>query len=142
MTGNKESVARIGVSLQPKLLEGFDRMMNRMGYVNRSEAVRDAVRHYMMKNELSSDKGHQRIGVISVLYDHDVRGVSDVLTDLQHRYHSVIQSSIHLHLDEHNCMELVIVKGDSKKIDEIKDRLTTVSGVRHTDLMLSALTGY
>jgi CopG family nickel-responsive transcriptional regulator len=107
-----------------------------MGYANRSEAIRDAVRNYMLKNELRSEKG-KRVGVISIVYDHDVRGVNDVLTDLQHRYHDIIQSSTHLHLDAHNCLELIMVRGDVKKINEIKDRMTAVSGVAHTDLLIT-----
>jgi CopG family nickel-responsive transcriptional regulator len=138
LTMDKENVARIAISLPPKLLTEFDGLIDRMGYANRSEAIRDAVRHYMTENAPTKEKG-LRIGIISILYDHDKKGVSDVLTDLQHKYHSLIQSSIHIHLDAHNCMELVIAKGDVKKITEIKDRLTTVSGVKHTDLILSEI---
>lgn len=134
----EDTATRIAISLPPKLLKDFDAMSWRMGYSNRSEAIRDAVRNYMMKNELSDERG-MRIGVISVVYDHDVRGVNDVLIDLQHQYHGLIQSSTHLHLDEHKCMEIVIAKGEAKKICEIRDRLTTVSGVLHTDLILTGL---
>jgi len=134
----EEPVTRIAISLPPKLLEKFDEMTERMGYANRSEAIRDAVRNYILKNELSSEKGKQ-VGVISIVYDHDVRGVNDVLTDLQHRYHDVIQSSTHMHLDAHNCMELIMVKGEAKRIIEIKDRLATVSGVTHSDLLITGI---
>jgi CopG family nickel-responsive transcriptional regulator len=134
----KENVARIAISLPPKLLSEFDGLIDRMGYANRSEAIRDAVRHYMTKNAPTKEKGI-RMGVISIIYDHDKHGVSDVLTDLQHKYHHIIQSSIHIHLDAHNCMELVIAKGEVKKITEIKDRLTTVSGVKNTDLLISEI---
>lgn len=133
-----EPVSRIAISLPPGLLEEFDEMSRRMGYANRSEAIRDAVRHYMLKNALRSEKG-KRVGVISIVYDHDVRGVNDVLIDLQHKYHDVIQSSTHLHLDEHNCMEIIMVKGEARRINEIKDRLTTVSGVTHSDLLLTGI---
>ncbi|MFZ2456845.1 MAG: nickel-responsive transcriptional regulator NikR [Candidatus Altiarchaeia archaeon] len=136
----EEPVTRIAISLPPKLLEKFDKMSEHMGYTNRSEAIRDAVRNYILKNELSSEKG-KRIGVISIVYDHDVRGVNDVLTDLQHRYHDVIQSSTHLHLDAHNCMELIMVKGEAKRINEIKNLLTTVSGVTHSDLLITGIAG-
>jgi len=134
-------VARIGVSLPPHLLQRFDEMIGRMGYANRSEALRDAVRDYMLKNELSKETGMQ-VGVVSIIYNHDVRGVNDVLTSLQHNYHDVIQSATHLHLDRHNCMELVIVRGDARKIGEIKDRLTSVSGVKHADLLVTGVTDY
>ena len=134
----EETATRIAISLPPALLEKFDALIKRMGYGNRSEAMRDAVRNYMLKNEPVQEKG-LRVGVISILYDHDVRGVNDVLIDLQHHYHGIIQSSTHLHLDEHKCMEIIIAKGEAKKIGEIKDLLTTVSGVLHTDLIVTGL---
>jgi CopG family nickel-responsive transcriptional regulator len=134
----EEPVTRIAISLPPKLLEKFDEMTERMGYANRSEAIRDAVRNYILKNELRNEKG-KRVGVISIVYDHDVRGVNDVLTDLQHKYHDIIQSSTHLHLDAHNCMELIMVKGEAKRITEIKDSLATVSGVTHSDLLITGI---
>ena len=137
----KEGVARIGVSIPPNLLERFDLMSEGMGYANRSEAIRDAIREYILKNEMRAEEG-ERVGVISIIYDHDVTGVNDVLIDLQHKYHKVIQSSTHLHLDKHNCMELIIVCGEAKKIKEIKDRLTSVAGVKHSDLLITCLVDY
>jgi CopG family nickel-responsive transcriptional regulator len=137
----KENVARIGVSLPPRLLEKFDSVIVGMGYANRSEAIRDAIREYILKNELKVEKG-ERVGAISLIYDHDIHGVNDVLTDLQHRYCEEIQSSIHLHLDKHNCMELIIVRGDAKMVKEIKDRLTSTSGVKHSDLLITGLVEY
>ncbi|RLI95110.1 MAG: nickel-responsive transcriptional regulator NikR [Candidatus Altiarchaeales archaeon] len=137
----KENVTRIGVSLPPRLLDRFDLIIRDMGYANRSEAIRDAIRDYILKNELKDEKG-ERIGVISIIYDHDVRGVNDVLIDLQHRYYRIIQSTTHLHLNEHNCMELIIVRGSAMKIKNIKDRLTSIRGVKHSDLLLATLKGY
>jgi len=132
----KEHVTRIGVSLPPKLLEKFDLMIEDMGYANRSEAIRDAVRDYILKNELRDVDG-KAVGVISLIYDHHTHGVMDVLTDLQHDFFDVIESSMHLHLDHHNCMELIIVRGEIKKITEIKDRLTSVTGVKNSDFIVT-----
>jgi len=137
----KENVTRIGVSLPPRLLEKFDQMIEDMGYANRSEAIRDSVREYILKNELKEVKG-ERVGVISLIYDHDVRGVNDLLVELQHKYCKVIQSTTHLHLDEHNCMELIIVRGDARRIKEIRDRLTSIRGVKHSDLLLTTSMRY
>jgi len=137
----KETVARIGVSLPPKLLRKFDSLIDGMGYANRSEAIRDAVRDYILKNELRNEKG-KRVGVISIIYDHDVHGVNDVLIDLQHKFHDVIQSSTHLHLDEHNCLELIVVRGEARKIKKIRDRLTSVPGVRHSDMLITGTLSY
>ena len=137
----KESVTRIGVSLPPKLLNRFDEMIDEMGYANRSEAIRDAVREYMVKNEMKKGTG-KRVGIISIIYDHDVHGVNDMLIELQHSYYKVIQSSIHIHLNEHNCMEIIIVSGNAKKIKEIKDRITSVTGVKYSDILVTSPTDY
>jgi CopG family nickel-responsive transcriptional regulator len=131
-----DNVARIGVSLPPKLLSKFDSLIEGMGYANRSEAIRDAVREYIRKSELSGERG-LRAGIISIIYDHDVRGVNDVLVELQHKYHHVIQMTTHMHLDEHNCMEIIIVRGEAAKIKEVRDRLASVRGVTHSDLLLA-----
>jgi len=134
-------VSRIGVSLPKNLLDKFDSMTEGMGYANRSEAIRDAVREYMLKNELREETG-ERIGVVTLIYDHHAHGVSEVLTELQHNYTVEIKSSIHFHLDKHNCMEIIIMRGESKKIKEIKDKLTSVSGVKHSDLIVTGIVEY
>ena len=134
-------VSRIGVSLPKNLLDKFDSMTENMGYANRSEAIRDAVRDYMLKNELREESG-EKIGIITLIYDHHAHGVSDVLTDLQHNYTEEIQSSIHFHLDKHNCMELIITKGEFKRIKEIKDKLTAVPGVKQSDIIITGVVEY
>jgi len=135
------NASRIGVSLPKNLLDKFDSMTGDMGYANRSEAIRDAVRDYMLRNELREETG-ERIGIITLIYDHHSHGVSDVLTDLQHHYTGEIQTSIHFHLDSHNCMELIITKGEAKRIKEIKDKLTAVAGVKQSDLIITGIVEY
>lgn len=134
----KEKTSRIGVSLPPKLLDRFDEMIDGMGYANRSEAIRDAVREYIYKNKLrEADEKAKGIGVISLIYDHHLHGVTESLTDLQHNYCDVIQSNTHIHLDHHNCMELIIVEGKITKIQDIKNQLTATAGVKHSDLLIN-----
>ena len=134
-------VSRIGVSLPKNLLSKFDTTIEGMGYANRSEAIRDAVRDYLLRNELRKEEG-ERIGIITLIYDHHIRGVSDVLTDLQHHYHGEIQTTIHFHLDHHNCMELIIARGEAKRIKEIKDKLSAVAGVKQSDLIITGIVEY
>ncbi len=134
-------VSRIGVSLPKNLLEKFDAMTDGMGYANRSEAIRDAIRDYMLKNELRDETG-ERVGIVTLIYDHHIRHVTDVLTDLQHDYTTEIQSSMHFHLDKHNCMEIIIVKGNAKIIKEIKDKLTAVAGVKQSDMIITGVVEY
>ena len=135
------NASRIGVSLPKNLLDKFDSMTEDMGYANRSEAIRDAVRDYMLKNELREETG-ERFGIITLIYDHHAHGVSDVLTDLQHHYTEEIRASIHFHLDSHNCMELIITRGEAKRIKEIKDKLTAVAGVKQSDLIITGIVEY
>ena len=134
----KEKVTRIGVSFPPQLLEKFDSLIEEMGYENRSEAIRDAIRDYMVKNQIKDDSG-EGVGLISLVYDHDTRGVSDTLIDLQHDYFKIIQSSTHIHLDKHSCMELITVKGEIKKIREIKNKLASLRGVKHAHLWVTTI---
>ena len=137
----KENVSRIGVSLEPDLLKKFDVVIEDMYYKNRSEAIRDAIREYILKNELKSGKGKQ-IAVLSLIYDHHKRNVTEVLTELQHRYYPVVQTNLHFHIDRHTCMELIILKGDAGKITEIKNKLTSVSGVKKSDLLITTKMNY
>jgi CopG family transcriptional regulator, nickel-responsive regulator len=136
-----EKVSRIGVSLPPGLLKDFDRMAERMGYASRSDALRDAARYFMDRNQPLKGKG-MSIGVISVVYDHDVKGAGDLLTELQHEYHDIIRSSTHLHLDRRLCLEIVISCGEASRISEIRDRLTSVNGVRRAEIIIAPAGSY
>ncbi|OYT27779.1 MAG: nickel-responsive transcriptional regulator NikR [Candidatus Altiarchaeales archaeon ex4484_96] len=134
---DKQHTQRIGVSLPPKLLDKFDNMIGEMGYNNRSEAIRDAIRNYMLKNQLK-DEGGDGVGVILITYDHHRRGVTELITDIQHHHISVIESSTHLHLDKNNCMELIIVRGEIREIQKIKNKLSSVAGVKQTELIITS----
>ena len=134
----KEKVERIGVSLSPKLLKKFDGMIKEMGYKNRSQAIGDAIRGYILKNELKLGKG-KRIAVLSLIYDHQTKAV---LTEVQHKYCNAVQTTLHFHLDKDTCLELIILKGNEKKIIKIKNKLTAVSGVKYFKLLIIKAVDY
>lgn len=129
-------VVRFGVSVPEELLEKFDRIIEEKGYVNRSEAIRDLMRDFIIRNEW--EIGDTEVaGTITMLYNHDEADVVKELLDLQHEYLEEIVSSIHVHMDEHNCLEVVIVKGKASRIKEIADRLLSLKGVKHGKLVMT-----
>jgi len=131
----EENITRIGVSLPKNLLDEFDRIISTRGYSSRSEAIRDAIRAYIAEYRwLESEKG-EVVGAMVVLYDHRVRGVSDNLIDIQHEYHELITSSTHIHLDEEQCLEMVLLKGKMDRIKELVDKVSAMRGVLNVKLI-------
>jgi len=129
-------VVRFGVSVPEELLEKFDRIIEEKGYVNRSEAIRDLMRDFIIRHEWET--GDTEVaGTITMLYNHDEADVVKELLDLQHEYLDEIVSSIHVHMDEHNCLEVVIVQGKASRIKEIADRLLSLKGVKHGKLVMT-----
>jgi len=105
-----KEIVRFGVSMEKSLLKSFDELILRKGYTNRSEAVRDLIRDRLVEEEWRGGE-KEMIGTITLVYNHHTRGLSDTLTDLQHHFHELIISTMHLHLDEENCLEVLAVKG-------------------------------
>lgn len=130
-----KKTVRFGVSLDHHLLEDFDRWILKKNYVNRSEAIRDLIRDHLVEQEWDENK--ETVGTISIVYTHDVRELTDTLTDMQHKYHRLIKSGMHVHLDEHNCLEVLVVQGRSGDIKKIADRLIGMRGVKHGKLTMT-----
>lgn len=127
-------VVRFGVSLPSELIEQFDRHIENKGYRTRSEAIRDIMRERLVEEEWESIAG-EVVGTVTIVYDHHTRELSSLLTDLQHEHHAEIVCSTHIHLDAHNCLEVVIVKGGAKQVRRIADRLVSTRGVKHGKLV-------
>ena len=130
------AVIRFGISLENPLLERFDDLIKKKGYASRSEAVRDLIRDSLVTEEWASFNT-ETVGTITLVYSHDTRELTDNLTDLQHHYHNSIISSMHIHLDKHNCLEVIVVKGKAKDIKTIADRLIGTKGVKHGKLSVT-----
>ncbi len=129
-------IKRFGISLDSLLLKRFDSLITRKGYPNRSEAIRDLIRESLVREEWEYGD-RETVGAITIVYSHDTRELTDTLTDIQHHYHTSVISSLHVHLDHHNCLEVIIVKGKGKEIRKIADRLTGTKGVKHGKLSLA-----
>ena len=131
-----EKVTRFGMSLPEELLRKFDSLMKRKGYSNRSEALRDLIRDRLVEEEWKAS-GKETVGTVTLVYDHHSSDLQEKLTALQHHNVKNIISSTHIHLDEHNCLEVLIVRGKSKKVREIADKLIATKGVKHGKLVMT-----
>jgi len=133
-----ENLKRFGVSIEPELLKKFDSYINACSYKNRSEALRDLIRKELVDDEWS--KSNEEVaGAIVMVYDHHRHDVVDKLLDVQHEQNSLIISSQHIHLDHNNCLEIVVVKGQINKINNLASRLKSIKGVKHASLTKSTL---
>jgi CopG family nickel-responsive transcriptional regulator len=132
-------LVRFGVSMDNRLLSQFDELIDRKGYVNRSEAVRDLVRSALVEDQWTR-ADEETVGTVTIVYDHHTRELSDKLTEHQHAHHHAVVSALHVHLDEHNCLEVVVVKGKAGEVRKIADEIIGAKGVKHGKLV-STTTG-
>lgn len=129
-------IIRFGVSIEKELLDAFDEIIERKGYNSRSEAIRDLIRDFIIREKWNIGK-EKVAGSISLVYEHDVYGLSEKLTEIQHHYHDVIISTLHIHLDEKNCMEIILVRGVIEKIKKLYDEISSLKWVRHTNISVT-----
>jgi CopG family nickel-responsive transcriptional regulator len=130
-------LARIGIAISEDLLEQFDRLIERRGYTNRSEAFRDLIRNELV-NDISASADAEVRGAITLIYDHHVRLLLDKLNEAQHQYYRAILSTVHVHLDHDNCLEVILVRGKSALIEKLANSLIATRGVKHGRYMLTA----
>ncbi len=130
------TVERVGVSFDPKLLKKFDALIASKGYSNRSEAIRDLVRKSLIEADIESDKGNV-IGTITFIYDHDAGDVAHKLMHLQHHHHSEVSSTTHIHVDEHACLEVLVVRGKAKNVRKLAENIKAIKGVKHGELVIT-----
>lgn len=125
---------RFGVSMEADLLTRFDSLTQERSYRSRSEAIRDLVRQELVKEQWA-DPEADVVGTVTIVYEHHEHELANILADLQHQYHSYILCSTHIHLDPHNCLEVVIVRGASARVKYIANTLISTRGVKHGQLV-------
>ncbi len=130
------ALSRIGVAIDSDLLEKFDRLIGSRGYTNRSEAFRDLIREELVEKTWESPESNV-VGTVTLVYDHHVRQLNDKLTDLQHDHHRVILSTLHVHLDRDNCLEVLVMRGKARAVEKIADALISTKGVKHGRLTIT-----
>jgi len=123
-----ETAERFGVSVSGDLLAKFDKAVERRQYPNRSEALRDLMRGFLIEEEWAGSQ--PVVATITIVYDHHARTTSGVLTSHQHAHSSNVLSSMHVHLDADNCLEVIVVRGLSDEVRRLADRLIGTKGVK------------
>ena len=130
---------RFSVSLEEELFVEFGRYLERHGYRNRSEAVRDLIRKALVRQEWDSDQ--PVVGVITLVFDHHRPQLQERLTAIEHEHHHLITSTTHVHMDHHNCLEVAIVKGRASEVQRLARALVTLRGVKDGSLTMSSTGG-
>lgn len=123
---------RIGISLDEDLLAPFDRLIAERGYQNRSEAVRDLIRDALVQREWERDGGdEERVAVVTLVYDHDSSSLAQKLAHIQHHNHRAVVSALHVHMDEHNCLEVLVLRGRAGDVVRMGSELASTRGVKY-----------
>lgn len=123
------NLERIGVSLDKTLLSKFDKLIAAQGYSNRSEAIRDLVRQRLSAESLSNPKTNA-VAAVFIVYDHHATMVPQKLIDMQHSHILQAISSLHVHLDKHDCLEVIILRGPVGQINKVAENILSTKGVK------------
>ena len=129
---------RIGVSLEDDLLARFDRLIAEKGYENRSEAIRDLIRDALVQRSWSVETGQrdeERVAVVTLVYDHDSSSLAQKLAHIQHENHKAVVSALHVHMDEHNCLEVLVLRGRGEEVVAMGEGLVSTKGVKYGKLV-------
>ncbi len=127
---------RFGVSIESELLKKFDQLKAERSYSNRSEAIRDLIRNELVQQQWGKSNA-ESMGTVTIIFDHHVRELTESLTNVQHQFNEQIIASMHVHLDHHNCLEVIAVKGKTNIIRKIANKIISLKGVKHGKLVMT-----
>ena len=130
-------LTRFGISIDRQLLELFDQLIAAKGYGNRSESIRDLIRNALVDDQVTRDDHRETVGTVTLVYTHHTRDLSEKLTEHQHSHHDAIVSALHVHLDAHHCLEVIVVRGTAAQVSRLADELIGTRGVKHGKLVLT-----
>jgi CopG family nickel-responsive transcriptional regulator len=130
-------LSRIGVAIDSDLLKKFDKLISARGYANRSEAFRDLIRDELVERAWETPDSNV-VGTVTLVYDHHVRLLNEKLTDMQHSHFHQVLSTLHVHLDHDNCLEVLVVRGKAAQVKKIADALISTKGVKHGRLTITS----
>jgi CopG family nickel-responsive transcriptional regulator len=134
----KRSLHRFGVSMSTELLAQLDELVKIKGFASRSQAIADMARDQLVEHR--GKEGNRKIaGTITLVFDHHKRNIQSLLTSIQHDYGEHIIATLHVHLNHHNCLEILAVRGRANLIKQLADRLTTAKGVKHGKLTITTI---
>lgn len=131
-------ITRFGVSIESSLVEAFDALSKKKGFANRSDALRQCMRN-ALQEEANADPNTNVSGVLTIIYDHHNSDLSKKLTSMQHAVHDVVMSNLHVHLDLHHCLEVMILKGKNHVVQELADKLASTKGILKSNLAIASI---
>jgi len=128
-----DSLVRFGVSMPAALVRDLDAWRKSLGYTSRSEAVRDLVRDALVETQWQQegDPDSEMVGVVTLVYQHSTRQLSDHLIEIQHHDHKTAQTALHIHLSAENCLEVIVLRGRRADVIHMAGHLTSARGVLH-----------
>jgi CopG family nickel-responsive transcriptional regulator len=126
-------LSRVSISLEGALLEAFDKRLEAKGYANRSEAIRDLIRDWLIRGDAEKATGEQ-VAVVTLVYDHHARELAARLIDKAHHHHDLVVSSLHVHLGERHCLEVSVLRGPAGAVRHLGDELLGTRGVLHGEM--------
>lgn len=132
----KEKITRFGVSIELELLNKFDKIIKKEGYTNRSEKIRDLIRRNLIDQSIK-DPASEAIGTLTILYDHHTSNLINKLINLQHKYHNEILTNTHIHIDHHNCLEVLVLEGKTGKIKTLSEKIIALKGIKNGELVIT-----
>ena len=131
-----DKITRFGVSIEPELLFKFDMIIKKKGYTNRSEAIRDLIRKNLITQKISNPSLESN-GSLTIIYNHHTGDITNKLLNLQHNHTNEILSTTHVHIDHHNCLEVLILKGKIGNIQKLADNIKSLKGIKHGELVIT-----
>ena len=129
-------LVRFGISVDRELMGLFDTVCQRKGYANRSEAIRDLMRAFLVEEEWETGT-EETVGTVTLVFDHDVLDLPRKLTKIQHEHDRIVVSTTHIHLDRHNCLEVLILRGPAAQVRALGEALSSLKGVKHGKLTMT-----
>lgn len=130
---SQENTIRFSVSLPEGLLTELDRRVTHKGYASRSELVRDLIRERLVEDAWQ-DGGEVVVGVLTIVYDHHQRELTQRLIDIQHHQYLQVMCTTHVHMDHHNCLETIIIRGQPDQIEQTTAAIGGMKGVKFARL--------
>jgi len=133
-----DKIIRKGIAFDPEQLKKFDDLIKKKGYKNRSEAIRDIIRNELIGQQKENPEA-EMMATLTIVYDHHKHHVQDELTHIQHHHPNLIRSSLHIHINHDNCLEVIILEGKVKNIKKLADEIIAAKGVKHGKLVMTSI---
>ena len=129
-------ITRFGISIEPELLKQFDKIIIKEGYTNRSEKIRDLIRKNLIDTE-TKNPDSEAIGTLTIIYDHHTGNLTTKLLNLQHEHNNEILTTTHVHIDHHNCLEVIVLKGKIGNIQKLTNNIIALKGIKNGKLVIT-----